>query len=43
MGQGGFEEGSPHRQRHELMGRVIDAYAHVGINIRAIAETGFPY
>ena len=32
-----------HIQRHDLIGKVIDVHAHVGTNIKAFAETGFPY
>ena len=34
---------SKHIQRQDLMGKVVDVHAHVGINIKAFAETGFPY
>ena len=32
-----------HVQRQELIGKVLDVHTHVGINIKAFAETGFPY
>jgi predicted TIM-barrel fold metal-dependent hydrolase len=32
-----------HIQRSELIGKVVDVHAHVGINIKAFAESGFPY
>jgi predicted TIM-barrel fold metal-dependent hydrolase len=32
-----------HVQRQDLIGKVLDVHAHVGINIKAFAETGFPY
>ena len=32
-----------HFQREDLAGKVIDVHAHVGLNIKAFAETGFPY
>jgi predicted TIM-barrel fold metal-dependent hydrolase len=34
---------SKHIQRQDLIGKVLDAHAHAGINIKAFAETGFPY
>jgi len=34
---------SKHLQRQDLIGKVIDAHAHAGLNIKAFAETGFPY
>ena len=32
-----------HVQRQDLLGKVLDVHAHCGINIKAFAETGFPY
>ena len=32
-----------HIHPKDLAGKVIDAHAHAGINIKAFAETGFPY
>ena len=32
-----------HIQRQDLIGKVVDVHAHVGINVKAFAETGFPY
>jgi predicted TIM-barrel fold metal-dependent hydrolase len=32
-----------HIQRQDLIGKVVDVHAHVGLNIKAYAETGFPY
>ncbi len=32
-----------HLQRQDLIGKVVDVHAHAGINIKAFAETGFPY
>jgi hypothetical protein len=34
---------SKHVRWENLIGKVVDAHAHVGINIGAFAETGFPY
>jgi predicted TIM-barrel fold metal-dependent hydrolase len=34
---------SKHIQRQDLIGKVVDVHAHVGINIKGFAETGFPY
>ena len=34
---------SKHIRREDLVGKVVDAHAHAGINIKAFAETGFPY
>ena len=32
-----------HLERRDLAGKVVDVHAHAGINIKAFAETGFPY
>jgi len=32
-----------HLERQDLVGKVLDVHAHAGINIKAFAETGFPY
>ena len=32
-----------HIQRRDLIGKVVDGHAHVGINIKAFSESGFPY
>ena len=34
---------SKHIGKSDLTGKVVDVHAHVGINIKAFAETGFPY
>lgn len=34
---------SKHLGRQDLIGKVVDVHAHVGLNIRAYAQTGFPY
>src|ERR1019366_10318616 len=32
-----------HLLRQDLTGKVVDVHAHIGLNIKAFAETGFPY
>lgn len=34
---------SKHIRMEDLVGKVVDVHSHVGINIKAFAETGFPY
>jgi len=34
---------SKHIGKSDLTGKVVDVHAHVGINIKAFAESGFPY